>query len=139
MTRVYNPDSAGKERNTLTRSIVLALRNLMKQQETNDETRDLAAYIALALGEINATIEASVAAWEKRGYWVKADKFRLEWEWTAGASQTMKEALLKDDWATVAMTSAKVAQRLGTITVPERNRLGTPWVGSWKKLQSNIE
>jgi hypothetical protein len=139
LTRVYNPDSAGKARNTLTRSIVLALRNLMKQQETNDETRDLAAYIALALGEINATIEASVAAWEKRGYWVKADKFRLEWEWTAGASKMLKEALLKDDWATVAMTSAKVAQRLGTITVPERNRLGTPWVGSWKKLQSNVE
>jgi len=134
LSRVYNPDSAGKERNSLTRSIVLALRNLMKQQGTDDLTRDLAAYVALALGEINATIEPSVTAWEKRGYWVKADKFRLEWEWSGNMSNTMKTALLKDDWATVAMTSAKVAQKLGTITVPERNRIGTPWVGSWKKL-----
>jgi hypothetical protein len=134
LSRVYNPDSAGKERNTLTRGIVLALRNLMKQQSTDDSTRDLAAYVALSLAEINSTIEASVSAWEKRGYWVKADKFRLEWEWTGGMSRTMSEALLKDDWATVAMTSAKVAQRLGTITVPERNRLGQPWVGAWKKL-----
>jgi hypothetical protein len=134
LSRVYNPDSAGKERNILTRGIVLALRNLMKQQSTDDSTRDLAAYVALSLAEINNTIEASVSAWEKRGYWVKADKFRLEWEWTGGMSRTMSEALLKDDWATVAMTSAKVAQRLGTITVPERNRLGEPWVGAWKKL-----
>lgn len=134
MSRVYNPDSAGKERNTLTRIIVLALRNLMKQQGTDDLTRDLAAYVALALAEINATIEPSVSAWEKRGYWVKADKFRLEWEWTGNTSHALRDALIKDDWATVAMTSAKVAQKLGTITVPERNRLGTPWVGSWKKL-----
>jgi hypothetical protein len=134
LSRVYNPDSAGKERNTLSRSIVLALRNLMKQQGTDDLTRDLAAYVVLALAEINATIEPSVTAWEKRGYWVKADKFRLEWEWSGSMSSTLKSALLKDDWATVAMTSARVAQKLGTITVPERNRIGTPWVGSWKKL-----
>jgi hypothetical protein len=106
----------------------------MKQQGTDDLTRDLAAYVVFALAEINATIEPSVTAWEKRGYWVKADKFRLEWEWAGSMSNTLKAALLKDDWATVAMTSAKVAQKLGTITVPERNRIGTPWVGSWKKL-----
>ena len=136
MSRVYNPESAGKERNTFTRGIVLALRNLMKQQETDALTKDLAAYVALSLGEINATVEASVSAWEKRGYWVKADKFRIEWEWTGGMSRTLKEALLKEDWATVAMTSAKIAQRLSSITVPERNRLGEPWVGAWKKLIS---
>ncbi len=137
MSRVYNPDSAGKERNQLTRSIVLALRELMKQQGTDDLTRDLAAYVALALDEVNGTIEASVGAWEKRGYWVKADKFRLEWEWTSSYARTMSEALRKDDWATVAMTSAKIAQKLNKITVPERNRLGTPWVGSWKRLMES--
>lgn len=108
----------------------------MKQQGTDDLTKDLAAYVALSLGEINATVEASVSAWEKRGYWVKADKFRIEWEWTGGMSRTMKEALLKEDWATVAMTSAKVAQKLSSITVPERNRLGEPWIGAWKRLKS---
>jgi hypothetical protein len=136
LSRVYNPDSAGKERNTLTRGIVLALRNLMKQQEMDDTTRDLAAYVALSLAEVNETIEVSVSAWEKRGYWVKADKFRLEWEWTGSLSKSMKEAILQEDWATVAITSAKVAQKLGTITVPERNRLGTPWVGAYKQLSN---
>jgi len=138
MSRVYNPDSAGKERNTLTRGVVLALRELMKQQGTDDLTRDLAAFIVLSLEEINGTIEASVGAWEKRGYWVKADKFRLEWEWAGQNAKTMRDALLKDDWATVALISAKVAQKLGKVTVPERHRLGTPWVGAWKKLFSEL-
>jgi hypothetical protein len=71
LSRVYNPESAGKERNQLTRSIVLALRELMKQQGTDDLTKDLAAFVALALDDVNGTIEASVTAWEKRGYWVK--------------------------------------------------------------------
>ena len=137
MSRVYNPDSAGKERNILTRGVVLALRELMKQQGTDELTKDLAAFVALSLNEISATIEASVGAWEKRGYWVKADKFRLEWEWAGQYTKTMREALLKDDWATVAMTSAKIAQKLGKVTVPVRHRLGTPWVGAWKKLKSD--
>ena len=137
MSRVYNPDSAGKERNTLSRGVVLALRELMKQQGTDELTKDLAAYVALSLDEIAATIEASVGAWEKRGYWVKADKFRLEWEWAGNYGKTIREALLKEDWATVAMTSAKVAQKLGKVTVPEHHRLGTPWMGAWKKLISS--
>ena len=134
MSRVYNPDSAGKERNQLTRGIVLALRELMKQQRTDETTKDLAAFVVIALVEVNATIESSVSAWEKRGYWVKADKFRLEWEWSGLYSTTLREALLKGDWGTVALTSAKIAQKLGKVTVPERNRLGTPWVGCWQKL-----
>ena len=134
MSRVYNPDSAGKERNTLSRGVVLALRELMKQQETNDLTKDLAAYVALSLDEIAGTIEASVGAWEKRGYWVKADHFRLEWEWAGNSARKLREALLKEDWGIAAVTAAQVAQKLNKITVAERHHLGTPWVGAYETL-----
>ena len=108
----------------------------MKQQGTDNLTKDLAAYIAFSLEEISSTIEVSVGAWEKRGYWVKADKFRLEWEWAGQYGKAMADALKKDDWATVALTSAKIAQKLNKVTVPERNHIGTPWVGSWTKMSS---
>ncbi len=135
MSRVYNPDSAGKERKLLTRSVVLALRELMKQGEANDTTYDLTAYISLSLAEIGRTIDTSVEAWEKRGYWVKADRFRLEWEWAEIYAQKLREALLVSDWAVVAATAAKTAQKFSKVTVPERNRLGTPWVGAWKTIK----
>lgn len=136
MSRVINTQSVGKERTQLTRSIVLALRELMRQTETNDLTRDLAAYIALALEEIFKTIDISVSAWEKRGYWVKADRFRMEWIWSETLGRTMRQAVINSDWPAVAMTSAQIAEKLHGVEVPKRHKLGTPWVGAWKKLQA---
>jgi len=62
LSRIYSPDSAGKERTRLTKTIVLALRELMKQSEPTSLTRDLAACVVLALEEIAANIDGSVAA-----------------------------------------------------------------------------
>lgn len=131
---IINPDSAGKERNQLSKGIVLAIRELAKQSDPGPESRDMAAFISLALSQISAGIDVSVLAWEKRGYWVKADKFRMEWLWASLYADKMKAALLADDWATVAMTMTQVAQKMGNIQVPAGHRLGRPWVGAWKKL-----
>lgn len=135
MSRVINPDSAGKERTHLTKSIVLALRTLAKQTDVDDATRDLAAFIALALLRIDATIDISVQAWEKRGYWVKADKFRMEWMWTKPMGEQMRAAVLAEDWGAAANISAQVGQKLVKIKVPERHRMGAPWVGAHALLK----
>jgi len=134
MSRVINPDSAGKQRTQLTKAIVLAVRELARQTDTGATARDLAAFISIALQTISDGIEVSVAAWEKRDYWVKADKFRMEWAWAASASQKMRTAVLSDDWATVAMLSATIAQKFNKIQVSENNRLGKPWIGAFKQL-----
>ena len=134
MSRVINPEGAGKERSRLVKSIVLAMRELMRQSEPDDHSRDLAAYIALALLEINTTVESSVAAWEKKGYWVKADRFRMDWVWTERMGQQMRQAVLNDDWATIALTVAQMGGKLNHVEVPARHRLGTPWAGAYKHL-----
>jgi hypothetical protein len=134
MSRVINPDSAGKQRTQLTKAIVLAVRELARQTDTGATARDLAAFISIALQTISDGIEVSVVAWEKRDYWVKADKFRMEWAWAASTSQKMRTAVLSDDWATVAMLSATIAQKFNKIQVSENNRLGKPWIGAFKQL-----
>ena len=137
MSRVINPDSAGKQRTQLTKAIVLAVRELARQADTGATARDLAAFISIALQTISDGIEVSVAAWEKRDYWVKADKFRMEWAWAASTAQKMRAAVLADDWASVAVLSATIAQKFNKIQVSENNRLGKPWVGAFKQLNSN--
>ena len=77
MGRVINIESSGKERNKLTKSIVKAIRELMNQQKTDTLTHDLAAFIAISLEEIYQTVDVSVTAWEKRGYWLKADEVQV--------------------------------------------------------------
>ena len=134
LSRVINPDGVGKERKRLTRAVVLALRELMLQPEPNDKSKDLAAFISIALMEIFDTVDQSVAAWEKRGYWVKADRFRMEWNWTQKTGEAMRAAVLEGNWGRVAENAAITAQKLMSTQVPVRHRLGTPWVGSWKRL-----
>ncbi|MGD0002898.1 MAG: hypothetical protein ABSE06_01570 [Anaerolineaceae bacterium] len=135
MSRIINTEGAGKERNRLSRCIVLSLRELMRQSQPDDKSRDLAAFIALALLSISDTVEASVLAWEKKGYWVKADRYRMEWSWTERFGKQMKQAVFHEDWPMVAQVSVQVAQKLMSVEVPLRNRLGTPWVGAWGSLK----
>ena len=137
MSRLINPDSAGKDRPRLTKAIVLAVRELAKQTQVTNEARDLAAFISLALQTIAEGIDVSVAAWEKRDYWVKADKFRMEWMWCGQYADKMKTAALADDWETVAMLSAQIAQKFNKIVVSDNHRLGKPWVGALRQLGSN--
>jgi len=138
LSRVINTESVGKERTQLIRSVVLALRELLKKVDVDDETRDLAAYITLALASIFRTIDISVSAWEKRGYWVKADRFRMDWIWTDTLGRALRNALTVEDWSSVAMISAQIMQKLKDIDVPQRHRIGAPWIGAWVKLQSEI-
>ena len=139
MSRLINPESAGKERTKMTRAVALAVRELARTNPSANggqlnEARDLAAFIALALEAIAETIDVSVAAWEKRNYWVKADKFRMEWNWSGQLAKQMREAATKEDWGSVAMVAMQVAMKLQSIKVSENHRMGRPWEGSWERL-----
>ena len=136
MSRLIKTETVGKDRTRLTKAIVLAMRELAKQKDVTDETRDLAAFIALALQIIADGIDESVAAWEKRDYWVKADRFRMEWMWAGQTAIKMKNAVLTDDWATIAMLMPQIAMKLNKIEVSDNHRLGKPWVGAYKQLMS---
>lgn len=136
MGRVIQPDGVGKERGRLVKAVALALRELARQEGLTSETRDLAAFITLALDAIQATIEPSVSAWEKRGYWIKADRFRLEWQWTGDLSRRLRSALVTEDWGTAALLTAQIAQKIGPVQIPARHRMGEPWQGAWKQLQA---
>ncbi len=135
MSRIINPESAGKERTQLAKGVALAVRELAQKSEAGDEARDLAAFITLALKRIAETIDVSTAAWEKRGYWVKADRFRMDWMWAGQLAEKMRLALFSDDWASIAGIVAQIAQKLSKVKITQHHRLGTPWTGAWHELK----
>ncbi len=136
MSRVINPNQPGKERNRLKRALALALREMMKESEPNNRTRDLVAFMVLSLEAIAGTVDTTVAAWEKRDYWVKADRFRMDWAWASLLGKAMRKAVLAEDWGEIALVSAQVAQALSDVKVSDRHRMGTPWVGAWQQFIS---
>lgn len=138
MGRVINPNSAGKERNRLVKTVALSIRELTQRGEPDALARDLAAYIVLALQRVDETVDQSVLAWEKRGYWVKADRFRLDWSWAGRYAAEIKTALLNEDWAAVAVGAAHISAKISAVKVSPRHRMGKPWEGAWEKLQADI-
>ena len=110
--RVINPNSAGKERNQLTKTVVLAIRELFSQSSPDARTKDLVAYLVIALDMIASSVDISVAPWEKRGYWVKADRFRMEWSWAADLRPKLYNALVNEKWDEIASIAILITEKL---------------------------
>ena len=122
-------------RNRLMKSIVLAIRTLMQQGSPDKRSLDMAAYIVLALGKIDETINTAAVAWEKRDYWVKADQFRQEWAWIEPSQTRLKAAVVAQNWAEIGTEVVLVGQHLSKVRIAEKNRIGEPWVGAWEALR----
>lgn len=135
MSRVINPNAAGQDRGRLMKTVASTLRALLAHGAVDDTSRDMAAFIAAALQAIASGIETSVTAWEKRGYWLKADRFRLDWEWTGRIGAGLERALIEDDWGKIAAYCVQIGDKVKDIELPKSARGGEPWVGAWRKLR----
>jgi hypothetical protein len=136
LSRVINPELPGKKRTQLSKNIIFTIKALQQQTEFTDETRDMLAYIALTLREIQTTIEPTVTAWEKRDYWLKADRFRLEWEWTATISEKLSAALIKDKLDEIPALIIKIMDKLRHVKMPARAPK-LSWNGQWELMSKN--
>lgn len=132
---IKNQESGTTLRNRLSRGIILAIRLLMEQGAPDDDSLDKIAFVVLALNKIAESVDASATAWEKRDYWVKADAFRMEWEWVLGSSERLKGALLAKDWAQIASELIVVGQKLNKVQISPKNRIGEPWIGAYAALR----
>jgi len=97
--------------------------------------KDIAAYIALLLDEVWKSIEDTSLAWEKRDYWVKADRFRQEWNWIKVMKDQLIQALLEENFAGVEKTIKQIHQKLGEDhqDSPRKRKINT--AGSWERFK----
>jgi len=112
VSRVIRPDSAARSRTRLMAAIAHALRQASGGPLPTSEQQDLLAFIELALQEISQSIDATVSAWERRGYWLKADRFRRDWSWVASAEKRIHDALLANDLAAAATAAAGILEAI---------------------------
>jgi len=138
VTRIIATSTPGKERAQLSKAIVITIREFMRQKEPGKSTHDMVAFIILALNEIAEGIDKSVAAWEKRGYWVKADKYRMEWQWTGLIAEKLKKSFERNDWGNIASILVEIMGQFEDIKVSDRHRMGKPWVGAHKIYKKSI-
>jgi hypothetical protein len=135
VSRVINPENAGRNRTRLMQWIALACAHLMKERSL-DTRADALAFIVVALEEIAAGVDTTSAAWEKRDYWLKADQFRRQWEWTGRSGQRLRSAIERRNTTEAVAALADLAPRLAGVTLPKRLPKEPPWKGAGEKLAS---
>jgi hypothetical protein len=137
MSRVINTSNPGKLRDQYRRTIAEALRHLMFKRSVDDEVPDMAAAIVLALRGIAETVEITVGAWEKRDYYLKADRFRLEWEWVTPAASRLCNVVSHARWNELPAELAGLAPKFSDIRIAKMTRTPESWKSSYQQLVRN--
>ncbi len=139
MSRVIRPVSPASQRRKLMQRLALTLAAVENGDLSRGQRRDALAFIALVLGELSSSVEETCAAWEKRSYYLKADRFRREWNWVEQARRLVTEALQRGQHQLPDQARAILRQALAQVKIPARMRQQAPWQGAWEawnKLQS---
>lgn len=139
MTPVINVSDPGTRRNQQRRTIAEILRQLMLKRELDEEAKDMAAAVVLALREIAGTIDSSASAWEKRDYFVKADRFRREWDWVLPTAERLQQLVVNAHWEQLPRELATLAPHFADIHVTKMTRSTSTWKASYRLLLREAE
>jgi len=134
VSRLINGTNPSTERNQLRRTVAEALRRLMTKKKIDDESKDLVALIVYALRGIAQGVDQSARAWEKRDYFVKADKFRMEWAWAEKYANRLEMILRGQLWGELPLALAELAPKFSDITITKFVRTEALWQGRYKQL-----
>jgi hypothetical protein len=134
MSRVINIDNPTKIRNQNRRSIAEILRRLSQKPQIDSEAKDMAAMIVYLLREIASGVDQSAKAWEKRDYWLKAERFLREWTWTAEAAANIEDVIRHGAWDLLPGLLADLFPRFADIQLKTMTRSSDLWRGAYDKL-----
>ena len=131
---VVNTDSTGKQRNQTMRTVAEILRRLSQKQVVDDEVRNMTAMLVYCLREIEAGIEQSATAWEKRDYWVKSEELRQRWMWVGDMADQLRSMIYSEQWTLLPPIMLKLLPRVADIKITKMTRDVTLWDGVYDRL-----
>ena len=136
MSRVINTDSPTKIRNQHRRTVAEILRRLGQKQQFDDESKDMAAMLVYLMRELWAGVESSAAAWEKRDYWMKAERFMRDWEWTVETAVNIEDVLRHDAFDLLPELMMDIFPRFADVQVKKMTRNPSVWQGAFARLMA---
>jgi len=136
MSRVVKVDNPGTVRNRLMRTAAELMRHLSQKSEVDDEVRDMAATLVYCFRQIDAGIDESALAWEKRDYWVKAERFRERWSWAGRAASDMEAIVRSESWDHLPSMLVKLLPAFSEIKIARITRNPSLWRGAYKRLMA---
>ena len=136
MSRVINIDSPSKRRNQNRRTIAELLRRLSQKSTIDDEAKDMSATIVMSLQDISAGVEQTALAWEKRDYWMKAERFVRQWEWALQSAANIEDVIRNDAWDLLPGLLADLIPHFADIQIKSMTRKADSWRGAYSQLMA---
>lgn len=136
MSRVIRPQSAARIRSKLLQSLAHAIAADHENELAKSERRDVLTFVVQILEEIASSVSATTGTWEKRGYWVKADRFMLEWSWVTAVREPLIRALEQSEMPSPTVLYRGFNRHLSEIEVPARMQRTKPWAGAWSQRKA---
>ncbi len=134
MSRVINTNNPTKLRNQNRRTIAEMLRHIVERGTIDDAVKDMAATIVTCLVEIDAGVLVTIAAWEKRDYWMKAERFQRDWAWAKESAANMDDVLRHEAWDLLPSLLMELMPRFSDIQINKFTRKPIFWEGNYDKL-----
>lgn len=134
MSRVISTQKPGKIRNQHRRTAAEALRRLSQKSQLDDEAKDLAALIVFSLHGIANTVEQTIDAWEKRDYYIKAERFRQEWRWLDRVTDELSAIIYEGQWDRLPAVLARLAPHLADVRIKQLTRKPVLWQGAYERF-----
>jgi len=134
MSRVISIEAPGKIRNQHRRTIAEALRRLSQKPRFDDEAKDLAALIVFCLHGMADTVDQTIEAWEKRDYWMKAERFREEWRWLEPTADELSGVIHKRQWDQLPSILAQMMPHFADVKIKQMTRKPTLWQGAYERF-----
>ncbi|MDY6877444.1 MAG: hypothetical protein SWK90_14760 [Chloroflexota bacterium] len=137
MSRIVSTEGPGKVRNQYRRTIAEALRRLSQKSQLDDDAKDLAALIVFSLHGIADTVDQTIDAWEKRDYWMKAERFREQWRWLEPITDELSAIVGGDGagrWDQLPAVLAQLIPHFADVKIKKMTRKPTLWQGAYEKF-----
>lgn len=131
---VINTDSTGKQRNQIMRTVAEILRRLSQKQVVDDEVRNMTAMLVYLFREIEAGIDQSATAWEKRDYWVKSEELRQRWMWVGDMADQLRSMIYSEQWTLLPPMMLKLLPKVADIKITKMTRNESMWDGVYDRL-----
>ena len=134
MSRIISTNGPGKVRHQHRRTVAEALRRLSQKAQLDEDAKDLAAIIVYSLLAVADTIDQTTQAWDKRDYYMKAERFREQWRWLEPTTDELSTVIYEGQWDQLPTMLAHLMPHFADITVKKLTRNPRLWQGAYARF-----
>ena len=134
MGRVINTNSPTKQRNSQRRLIAEMLHRMGQKGAIDAETKDMLAMMVYTLRDLYSTAEIAAVAWEKKGYWLKSERFLRDWEWTKPLAANIEDVVREEAWELLPQLLMDVMPHFADVQVKSMTHPPETWQAAHGRL-----